>query len=51
VDEKVSKEKVVYRLSGRKGVNTRFTYQKIARTALPAKESVILKMREDHIPQ
>ncbi len=50
VDEKVSKEKVVYRLSGRKGANTRFTYQKIARTAIPSKDSVILKRREDHIP-
>ncbi len=50
VDDKVSKEKLVYRLSGRAGANTRFTYSKISRLAVPSSLDVIMKRKEGHIP-
>lgn len=50
VDENAPREKVVYRLSGKKGATIRFTYAKISRLAVDAKEDVIKKRNFNHIP-
>lgn len=49
--EKCDRSDIIYRLSGREGAKTRFTYQKIRRLAVPWMGGPIIKaIRPDLIP-